>query len=146
MKEYEWGGFRVEIDEETTRDYYSDSIEWDCTCGHCRNFVELARRRELPGDVLELLDKLSILPEKASYVCELYDKDGMLYYEVAYRLSGRILSGRSNKSTPFGDVEALCCREIAPGTAEEFPEPWFDVEFYLWLPWVLDEPIGGPID
>ncbi len=143
MSGYIWGGFNVEMDEAATRRWYETGPVWDCTCGHCRNFVELARRRGLPQTVLSLLDKLSIPPEKATYVCEFCDKDEMLYYQVAYRVSGRVLSGPENQSAPFGGVEVLCCREIAPGTAEDFPEPWFDLEFYLCLPWMLDEPMGG---
>lgn len=66
MGVYTWEGYQVEVDEETTRAYYSDSIEWECTCGHCRNFVLLAQERRLPVDILALLDKLGIPPEKAS--------------------------------------------------------------------------------
>lgn len=73
-------GFQVEVDEAATRDWYSQSEEWGCDCGHCRNFLALARERELPAPVLEILDKLGIPPEKATYVCEMYpDGDGLCY-------------------------------------------------------------------
>ncbi len=146
MTRYTWGGFHVEVDEAATRRWYGTGPVWDCTCGHCRNFVELAKRRALPRAALELLDKLSIPPEKATYVCELYDKDGTLYYQAVYRLAGRVLAGLENSATPFGDVDVFCGEEAAPGTAEEFPEPYFDLEFYLWLPWILDEPLDGPAE
>lgn len=143
MDVYTWGGFTVEVDGAVTRNWYGTSPVWDCTCGHCRNFVELARRRELPTAVLSLLDKLSIPAEKASYVCELCHKDGRLYYQVAYRLSGRVRSGPGKGFVPIGDVGIFCGEENAPGTADGFPAPCFDLEFDLWLPWVLDEPIDG---
>ena len=53
------------------------------SCGHCRNYVALARERKLPEELLAILDSLSISPEKATYVCELDDRDwkekGVLY-------------------------------------------------------------------
>ena len=33
-----------------------------CPCGHCRNFVALARERKLPEELLAILDSLSIPP------------------------------------------------------------------------------------
>jgi len=141
---FRWGSVSTEVDEAAVRQWYGAAPQWNCACGHCRNFVELARRRALPDALLELLDRLSVPPEKASYVCELYDKDGRLFYEAAYRLAGRVLSGPERSTVPFGDIEILCGRETAPGTAERFPEPYFDLECYLWLPWALDEPIAGP--
>jgi hypothetical protein len=143
MSLFTWGKFRAEVDETVTRRYYTSSPVWDCTCGHCRNFLALARRRELPGEVLRLLDGLSIPPEKATYVCELYHEGETLYYEVAYRLSGRVLAGPERAAAPFGSVELLCGQEDAPGTAGDFPTPRFDLIFYVWLPWALDEPIEG---
>ena len=146
MGVYIWGDFRVEVDEEATCAWYEEAGEWDCTCGNCRNFVLLARERRLPDSLLELLDKLDIPPEKASYVCEMYDKDGKLYYQVAYRLAGKILEGPENNTMPFGGTELFCGHEHAPGTADDFPEPCFDLEFFLWLPWALPEAIDGPGD
>ena len=60
MGVYTWGEYKVEIDEEATRGWYEKTGEWDCTCGRCRNFVLLARERQLPGEMLDLLDKLGI--------------------------------------------------------------------------------------
>ncbi len=60
MGVYTWGEYKVEIDEEATRGWYEKAGEWDCTCGRCRNFVLLARERQLPGEILDLLDKLGI--------------------------------------------------------------------------------------
>ena len=142
MGVYTWEGYQVEVDEETTRAYYSDSIEWECTCGHCRNFVLLAQERRLPVDILALLDKLGIPPEKASYVCELYDKDEKIYYQVNYRLAGRVLEGPEKAASSLGETGLLCGRETAPGSADDFPEPLFDLMYFLWLPWIDNIPLG----
>ena len=76
MTNFSWYGYEAQVDLETTRSYYAHAPDWDCICGHCRNFVALARERKLPQELLAILDSLSIPPEKATYVCELcYDKD-----------------------------------------------------------------------
>ena len=145
MNGYDFGGFRVEIDEETTRDYYSGSVAWDCSCGHCRNYALLARERKLPVELLELLDKLGIPPEKANYVCELYDKDGKLYYQADYRVAGRILGEPEEKVPLPREMTLRCGRETAPGSADDFPEPFFDLMCFFWLPWTLPEPMEGSV-
>lgn len=127
-------GSIVEIDEESTHHWYADAEEWGCDCGDCRNFLALARERHLPTFVLEQLDKLGIPPEKATYVCQIYpDGDGQ-HYQFSYRIAGNILSGEA--ATGAG----RCCHEPYPYGAQEFPEPHFDLEFWVTLPWVLDEP------
>ena len=65
-------GYELEVDEQATRAWYAQAEEWGCTCGHCRNFLALARERKLPEEILHILDSLSIPAEKATYVCELY--------------------------------------------------------------------------
>ncbi len=50
-------GYRVGLDPEATRAWYRIGDRWDCGCGHCRNFLALARHRQLPGEVLEEPDK-----------------------------------------------------------------------------------------
>ena len=111
MTRFSWYSYEAQVDLEASRDYYEKAGEWDCSCGHCRNFLALARGRKLPEELLAILDSLSIPPEKATYVCELYyDKD---------------------------------CHETYP-VEPEFPQPNFDLDVSLYLPWVLDEPVDGP--
>ena len=127
-------GSMVEIDEVSTRRWYADAEEWGCDCGDCRNFLALAQKRQLPAFVLEQLDKLDIPPEKATYVCQMYpDGDGQ-HYQFSYRIAGNILSGEATTGA------VRCCHEPYPYGAPGFPEPYFDLEFWVTLPWVLDEP------
>lgn len=49
----ELSGFRVEIDEAATGNWYAQAEEWGCDCGDCRNFLKLARERALPAPVLD---------------------------------------------------------------------------------------------
>ena len=138
---YSFFGFQVEVDEAATHDWYAQSEGWACDCGHCRNFLTLARRREFPALVLESLDKLSIPPEKATYVGVLYPDGDGLCYQFSYRMAGNILSGEVDTKEA-----GRCLHETYPYGAPGFPEPHFDLEFWLTLSWVLDEPMDGPTE
>ena len=155
MTEFEWNGYRVEVDEKATRDCYARAEPWGCECGHCRNFLALARERRLPGEILEILDSLSIPPEKATYVCVLgYDeswREKGLLYQISWRMAGTILdrpAGESNGQEwgplvkrPWGGM--LLGHESFP-VEPDFPMPHFDLDTSLYLPWILDEPVEGP--
>ena len=143
MREYELWGFRLEIDGDATKQWYDGAEEWGCECGHCRNFLVLARNRRLPAPVLEILDMLCIPPEKATYVCQMVEKEDGQLYEFSYRITGTILSGKTDKTVPQSWGEGICRHEIYPYGAPGFPQPHFDLEFWITLPWVLDEKETG---
>lgn len=143
MTEFHWNGIRVEVDKPSTQKYYVNYEDWDCSCGHCRNFMTLARAGKLPEGMLSLLRDLGLPPEKATYVCELYDQDGKLLYQVDYRLAGRVLGAPELDSVPMGWGDLWCGQEVYPCKTPGFPEPHFDLGLFVWLPWVLDEPIEG---
>ena len=155
MTRFSWYGYEAQVDEQATRDYYEKAGEWDCPCGHCRNFVALARERRLPEELLAILDSLSIPPEKATYVCELDDRDwkekGVLY-EISWRIAGTVVKkpeSRENEGTKWGPpvrlpgFQLMLGHEVCP-VEPDFPEPNFDLDVSLYLPWVLDEPVEGP--
>lgn len=139
-------GYQVEIDESATKAWYAQSEPWGCECGHCRNFMELAQKRALPVAVLEVLDGLEIPPEKATYVCEICpDGDGFLY-QFSYRVAGNILNESAAAAAPqsWGDGRwGRCCHEPYPYGAPGFPEPHFDLEFWVTFPWILEESPNG---
>lgn len=140
MTEHDIWGFRVEIGEIVTSDWYARSEQWGCDCGHCRNFLKLALERALPAQVLEMLDRFDIPPEKATYVCEMCANEGGHCYQFSYRMAGRILCGDETSTTKQDWGAGRCCHEPYPYGAPDFPEPHFDLEFWVTLPWVLDEP------
>jgi len=131
-------GYSVEIDGEITQKYYEKYSEWGCECLHCRNFLALARERKLPKEVLEILDSLGIPPEKATYVCQMIEKENGHLYQFSYRISGNILAEKSvNTAYEWGEIR--CTHEIYPYGAPDFPKPHFDLEFWLTLPMILEE-------
>jgi len=73
-------GFSVEIDETSTHSWYAAAEEWACDCGDCRNFLALARERQLPAFVLEQLDKLGFHQRKLPMYarCTLMEMDSTI--------------------------------------------------------------------
>lgn len=128
----------VEIDEETTAEWYAAKGPWDCECDDCQNFLKLARDNGLPEPVHSVLAELGISAEKATYVCEIMPKDGGHLYQFSYRIAGRILNETTAKSTVADWGEVRCCHEPYPHGAPVFPTPHFDLEFWVTLPWVLE--------
>lgn len=127
-------GCQVEFDETLTLNWYANAGEWDCDCVYCRNFVSLAKKRQLPQQVLDILARLGIAPEKATYVCHLEENEDGQLYQFSYRLAGTIIS--QSQTEQIGS----CGHEPYPFGAPGFPEPHFDLDFCLTLPWMLNEP------
>lgn len=145
-KLFAWQGWRAVADLEATRSWYAGAAEWDCGCGHCRNYLTLARDRRLPPGMLEILDSLSIPPERVTDLSELCGRGGLVLYDVRFRVAGRLLE-RPAQGGPDPEL-GLWCQDnpggFYPWGAPDFPAPCFDLCFGPWLPWVLDEPMDGP--
>ena len=155
MTRFSWFGYEAEVDEAATAAWYAQAEDWGCACGHCQNFLALARERRLPAELLGILDSLCIPPEKATYVCELYhDKtwaEKGLLYQFSWRVAGEIKAKpagedrgpRWGPGVEFAWGEWSLGHEDYPYGAPDFPVPHFDLECIMYLPWVLDEPVDG---
>ena len=134
MKEFDLFGYKVEIDEVATKEWYDKADEWSCECGDCRYFIALAKKKGLPSAVIEALEKFEILPEKATYVCEIITEEHKVLYQFSYRIVGNILKERDEDTKDFGWGEVRCTHEPYPYGAPGFPTPHFDLEFWVRLP------------
>lgn len=135
MHKIELFGYPVEVDMEATQNWYVQADAWGCSCGHCRNFLEHAKHDTLPNAVTAVLEELNIPPEKATYVSELYTDEEGIHYQFSYRIAGAILTEPSQEVSALG----RCCHEQYPYGAPCFPQPHFDLEFWVVLPWILEE-------
>lgn len=135
MKKLTLFGYSVEVDLEATQNWYAQANVWGCSCGHCQNFLAHAGRDTLPDTVLTVLKELNIPQEKATYLSELYTDEVGIHYQFSYRIAGNILEESSQKVTALG----RCYHEPYPYGAPNFPEPHFDLEFWVTLPWILEE-------
>ena len=134
MKEHILFGFQVEIDEMATKKWYEKADEWGCECEDCRHFIDLAKKKELPVPVMEILEQFGIVPEKATYVCEMITEEHKVLYQFSYRIAGNIVKERKDGSKDLGWGEVYCGHEPYPHGAPGFPKPHFDLEFWVRLP------------
>ena len=134
MKEFDLFGFQVEIDVTATKEWYDRADEWGCECGDCRYFVALAKKREIPSAILEILESFGIVPEKATYVCEIITEEHKSLYQFSYRMAGNIIKGRGSQVNDFEWGAAYCTHEPYPYGAPDFCEPHFDLEFWVRFP------------
>lgn len=128
---------QVEIEEAKTAAWYAPKEPWGCECGHCRNFLELAKNNLLPAPVHAILNEFGIRAEQATYVCWIMPEGEYHLYQFSYRIAGQILNEAEAKSTVEDWGEVRCCHETYPYGAPGFPTPHFDLEFWIRLPWVL---------
>ena len=135
MEKIKLCNYQVEIDRDATARWYKDSDGWGCECGHCRNFLKLAKTKQLPSYITQILGELEISPEKATYVGELYTDERGILYQFSYRIAGTIMEAPKEENVEEGH----CCHEPYPYGAPNFPEPHFDLEFFVRLPWVLEK-------
>ncbi|MBR4049136.1 MAG: hypothetical protein IKK09_01430 [Clostridia bacterium] len=137
MQKHNLCNYQVEIDKNATTKWYEEYDGWGCECGHCHNFLRLAKMKKLPLHIIQILDELDISPEKATYVCELYTDDMGIHYQFSYRIAGTIIDTPITNGENWN--EGRCCHEPYPYGAPDFPKPHFDLEFYATLPWILEE-------
>ena len=139
MKKRIFGKTPTRIDTDATATWYAQYEGWHCDCGHCRNFLALAERKALPERTRAVLAGLGVLPEKPTYVCTLDTNDAGILYQFSYRVAGTITKAMLNDRTADGET-GCAFHEPYPYGAPGFPEPHFDIEFIITLPWALDEP------
>ena len=102
MQSYNIGDFLVEFDKTVTADWYENSEGWDCECGDCQKFLALAKRKQLPFAVIELLSIFGALPEKPTYVCELLlHHNGRGASTITQQLAKNMFRVRSQYSTCY---------------------------------------------
>ena len=134
MNRYNLFDYEVEIDGVATKEWYANAHGWDCPCEDCKYFISLARKRELPVIILDTLSRFDIPPEKATYVCSITEENNEVLYEISYRVVGNILKEKECDINDSGRGEAYCGHNPYPYGAPGFPDPHFDLEFWVWLP------------
>lgn len=105
---------QVEIDLEVTKEWYSRGKEWGCECAHCRNFLELARNKQFPQQITDLLESFGIHPEQATYVCQLYDDDKGHHYQFSYRIAGDLVKEANADAAFFTEHIGIAAMKHIP--------------------------------
>ena len=98
-------------------------------------FLAWVRQKQLPSAVTELLQIFGALPEKPTYVCELSPTERGHLYQFNYRVVGYMLNvHHPHESIGFDWGSVYCGHEDDPCGAPDFPEPNFDIMFFLDIP------------
>lgn len=149
----EYGDYRLEIDIERTRAFYSSSqrLVASCTCDGCRNYAAAAKL--LPVESLQFFASIGVDIQKAAEIYAICkNPDGTLLYGGFYHLCGRILEGDSawqpteknmkhldeKKMFTLSERFKVSFQSDCSLLEEFFPAPAIQMEILENLPWVLD--------
>ncbi len=139
----------LQVDVEKTKAFYDACDEYGCDCP---NFIAAADA--LPERAKAYLKSLGADLRKLVNVNRLFVKNGRACYDCTIRLAGRILEDNSQNGERFKDRAAFDLEDARTGgivmhvwdqerffyPCQGFPKPCMEGEFFLELPWVLDEP------
>lgn len=139
MKEFVFPAGRIATDPTANRVWYDNcgTPAGGCDCAYCRNF--LAAVEKLPQKILDLMDTLGVdirKPDEAAQNCR--EEDGFHRYSAWYHLSGVLLE--DGAETALAENCTYWFQSVCYMKAEHFPDPHFQLNLNLCLPWVLDEP------
>lgn len=143
MTEFVLGPYRLEVDVEATRAYYTAHNEsWvTCTCAGCRNFVRAVKF--LPQPVKAFFAQLGLDPEKVQELCYYIGTQSTIAGDCWYHLVGRVLK----EAPQSGDYPYDLAEEFSVGFQNrcdllpgDFPKPCCQMNFGFVLSWVLEEP------
>ena len=139
------GQWNVAIDIAKTSEQYKK--RWDlCDCTYCMNFYEAIKT--IPANAYKLFTQLGINPSVINHLSHFEENEEKLHHYIGcYPLVGSF-SRLDKKSRQTEDEESFTVNkqlsiwftndlEFVPGF---FPRPVIQLEFEIYLPWVLDEP------
>ncbi len=135
MQSYSIKDYLIEFDRTATAAWYETYEGWNCDCGECQNFLALVKQKQLPSAVMDLLQIFGVQSEKPTYVCELSPTEQGHLYQFNYRMAGCMLNDpHPHASVRFDWGSVYCGQEDDPCGAPDFPEPYFDLMFFVDLP------------
>ena len=143
MQEVKVLGWQLVIDREMTIDSYLRYPEKDCDCCYCQNYRETVKF--FPTELASLLESLGLNPAKPIEIIEFYKApDGTHFYAAIFNVIGYIRESPDASKQLTGELvtESLTDTiQIGFGTnvnfPRHFPDNTFQLEFFIYLPWVL---------
>lgn len=149
-REFSFGGYRLLVDAEKTREYYAaHPLPWvTCTCNGCRNFVQAVKL--LPEEVRSFFAQLGVDPEKPGETSWFTLTPAEASGDAWYHICGTILAGgeapEGQRFNEWLDVTEKFRAAFSPECyllPEDFPRPCFQMDVAFALPWVLEERPDG---
>ena len=151
---FDFGNFRLDINVEATKAFYSKSrktVLEDCGCVNCRNYYEAISK--VSDKVKSFFSSLGIDPQK-SPEATWWDtnEDGIAHYSIIFHVAGTIIKS-VDIYKPVGDNGYQIIYENfyevdknfkigftsnAVLVEKDFPKPCIQLEIEAYLPWVID--------
>ena len=151
---FDFGNFRVDIDVESTKAFYSKygkTVLEDCGCINCRNYYEAIPKA--PDKVKNFFNSIGIDPQK-SPEATWWDtnENGIAYYSIIFHVVGTIIQS-VDIFKPVGDNGYQLTKdnlyEIDKNfkvgftsnvvlVEKDFPNPCIQLEIEAYLPWMID--------
>ncbi len=144
MKIRTYNGWILEIDVEKTNKFYKTDIEV-CDCLYCCNYAEAVKSAD--ASVTSFFAELGIIPEKPAEVSEFAMENAELHHYIGfYHIVGKVLKGNTCTMSDWQDHHTcqlgpfeFCLAQEAEQVQANFPEPILQLNFEVFLPWVLEE-------
>ena len=137
-------GWALQIDYQATQSAYDYlPTNWDCTCSYCRNF-----RAALPAIPEAFRTALQDLGINLLHPAEAIEYPGstnnLHLYEAWCHAVGHITTTPSLLLDTYGRREIVSGVEVRVSDKlallpDNFPMPAVQIEFFIFLPWVIDE-------
>ena len=151
---FDFGNFRVDIDVESTKAFYSKygkTVLEDCGCVNCRNYYEAILK--VSDKVKSFFNSIGIDPQK-SPEATWWDtnENGIAYYSIIFHVVGTIIQS-VDIFKPVGDNGYQLIndnlyeidKDFKVGftsnvilVEKDFPNPCIQLEIEAYLPWMID--------
>ena len=151
---FDFGNFRVDIDVESTKAFYSKygkTVLEDCGCVNCRNYYEVILKAS--DKVKSFFNSIGIDPQKSPEATWWYtNENGIAYYSIIFHVVGTIIQS-VDIYKPIGDNGYQLINEnlyeidkdFKVGftsnvvlVEKDFPNPCIQLEIEAYLPWMID--------
>ena len=151
---FDFGNFRVDIDVESTKAFYSKygkTVLEDCGCVNCRNYYEVILKAS--DKVKSFFNSIGIDPQKSPEATWWHtNENGIAYYSIIFHVVGTIIQS-VDIYKPIGDNGYQLINEnlyeidkdFKVGftsnvvlVEKDFPNPCIQLEIEAYLPWMID--------
>ena len=151
---FDFGNFRVDIDVESTKAFYSKygkTVLEDCGCVNCRNYYEAILK--VSDKVKSFFNSIGIDPQK-SPEATWWDtnENGIAYYSIIFHVVGTIIQSvdiskpvEDNGYQLTNDNLYEIDKNFKVGftsnvilVEKDFPNPCIQLEIEAYLPWMID--------
>ena len=151
---FDFGNFRVDIDVESTKAFYSKhgkTVLENCGCVNCRNYYEAISMAA--DEVKAFFNSIGIDPQKSPEATWwTTNENGVAYYSVIFHVVGTMIQS-VDIYEPVGDNGYQLIKENfyeinqdfrvgftsnAVLVEKDFPKPCIQLEMEAYLPWMID--------